>query len=39
MRAMFDFGKDMTEVPVRVNGLDDPVVFRYHRDGWRRFNQ
>jgi len=39
MQAMFAFGQDMQAPEVRVNRLDDPVVFRYHREGWRRFNQ
>jgi spermidine synthase len=40
LQAMFVFGKDMTAPPaVRVNRLDDPVLFRYHRDGWRQFNE
>jgi len=39
LQAMFVFGKDMTPPAVRVNRLDDPVLFRYHRDGWRRFNE
>jgi hypothetical protein len=26
-------------VAVRINRLDDPVLFRYHRDGWRQFNE
>jgi predicted membrane-bound spermidine synthase len=37
---MFVFGKDMTApAVVRINRLDDPVLFRYHRDGWRQFNE
>ncbi len=39
LHAMFVFGKDMTPLSVRVNRLDDPVLYRYHRDGWRRFNE
>ena len=39
MQAMFVFGKDLEAPAVKPNRLDDPVVFRYHRDGWRRFNQ
>jgi len=39
LQAMFVFGKDMTPLAVQVNRLDDPVLFRYHRDGWRRFNE
>jgi spermidine synthase len=40
LQAMFVFGKDMTApADVRINRLDDPVLFRYHRDGWRRFNE
>jgi spermidine synthase len=39
LHAMFVFGKDMLAPPVRVNRLDDPIVYRYHRDGWRRFNE
>jgi spermidine synthase len=40
LQAMFVFGKDMTAPAiVRINRLDDPVLFRYHRDGWRQFNE
>jgi spermidine synthase len=40
LQAMFVFGKDMTApAVVRINRLDDPVLFRYHRDGWRQFNE
>jgi predicted membrane-bound spermidine synthase len=38
LRALFAFGLDMQPRPVAVNRLDDPVLFRYFRSGWHRFN-
>ncbi len=37
--TLFVFGKDLlSRTPPRPNRLDDPVLYRYYRDGWHRFN-
>lgn len=38
LRALFAFPKDLAPVPVAVNRLDDPVIFRYYEKGWGRFH-
>jgi spermidine synthase len=39
MAAMFAFGADSAEVKTAVSTLDNPVVHRYHKHGWERFNR
>lgn len=39
LRALFVFPKDLAPLPVAVNRLDDPVLFRYYEKGWGTFNQ
>ena len=39
LRGMFDFGRDLDEVAVKVNRLDDPVLQRYYQQGWNRFSE
>jgi spermidine synthase len=39
MRAMFVFGRDMQAPEVIANELDDPVLYEYYKQGWRRFNE
>jgi spermidine synthase len=39
-RAMFNFPKDLTtSESLKLNRLDDPVLYRYYRRGWDRFNE
>ncbi|MFH1982442.1 MAG: polyamine aminopropyltransferase [Pseudomonadota bacterium] len=38
--AMFSFGKDlMSAGAVEINRLDQPVLYQYYLQGWRRFNE
>ena len=40
LRAMFIFGKDlMADEAVKLNRLDQPVLYQYYRRGWARFNE
>ena len=40
LRAMFSFGKDlMPGDDVKINRLDQPVLYQYYRQGWGRFNE
>jgi len=33
------FSPDMAEVPTEINGLEDPVLVRYHTRGWSRWGE
>jgi spermidine synthase len=39
LRAMFVFPRDMQPLAVEVNGLDNPVLYGYYRQGWQHFNE
>jgi spermidine synthase len=40
IRTLFRFGKDeMPSGPLEINRLDRPVLYRYYKKGWTRFNQ
>ena len=40
LRAMFSFGKDVQPAEeVRVNRLDQPMLYEYYKKGWNRFNE
>ena len=40
LRAMFQFGKDLLpKGDVEVNRLDQPVLYRYYKQGWEKFNE
>lgn len=39
LRSLFVFPRDLESVPVAVNRLDDPVLFRYYEKGWGRFQE
>lgn len=38
MRAMFVLGRDMQEVPVEVNRLNNQLLVHYYEREWRRWN-
>lgn len=38
LHALFVFPKDLAPVPVAVNRLEDPVLFRYYEKGWGAFH-
>ena len=38
LRGLFDFPEDLAPLPVAVNRLDDPVLFRYYEKGWGAFH-
>lgn len=40
LSGMFDFPRDLTRPEgLRVNSLDDPVLYGYYEAGWRQFNE
>jgi spermidine synthase len=40
LRGMFNFGKDLTiDTAVKLNRLDQPVLYQYYRLGWARYNE
>lgn len=40
LRAMFSFDKDLlTDETPEINRLDHPVLYRYYKKGWERFNE
>ena len=39
LRAMLVFPRDMPKQDVELNRLEDPVLYRYYRQGWERFNE
>ncbi len=38
MPSLFQFAKDMSQVPAEVNRLNNQVLVRYYEDEWRRWN-
>lgn len=38
MPSLFQFSKDMSEVPAEVNRLNNQVLVRYYEEEWRRWN-
>lgn len=38
MQAMFVFGRDMQEVPVEINRLNNQLLVHYYEREWRRWN-
>lgn len=38
LRGLFVFPEDLAPLPVAVNRLDDPVLFRYYEKGWGAFH-
>ncbi len=40
LRGMFNFPKDLTtSETLKINRMDQPVLYRYYRRGWERFNE
>ena len=38
MRSLFVLGRDMEEVPVEINRLNNQLLVHYYEQEWRRWN-